>query len=133
MRSFVQSSATSLPLAESSSEGAPYNHYATRRTPSDNQLLPFGCQLLPPTRQTALDPSPGSHTFFNLHDDSLLLSSHARDQVSQAIQNGWADSTLKRYSGSIKQYIRFCDAERVPEHLRFPADEFYRPQRQVEW
>lgn len=31
---------------------------------------------------------------------------------------------MKRYSGSIKQFIHFCDSENVPEHLRFPADEF---------
>lgn len=41
-----------------------------------------------------------------------------------AIQGSWAESTLKRYSGTIKQFIRFCDSERIPEHLRFPADEF---------
>jgi hypothetical protein len=124
MRSFVQSSATSLPLTGPSFEAPLATRYASLGNPLDNQPLLFGCQLLPPSQGTPLDPSPGPHSFFSVHNDSLLLSSQARDQVTQALQNGWADSTLKRYSGSIKQYVRFCDAERVPEHLRFPADEF---------
>jgi hypothetical protein len=69
-------------------------------------------------------PSSDPHSFFNVHNDSLLLSPQAKNHVTQAIQGGWANSTIKRYSGTIKQFIRFCDAERVPEHLRFPADEF---------
>ena len=64
------------------------------------------------------------HPFFDIGTDSPLLSSRARDHVSLAIQNSWAKSTVKRYSGTIRQYILFCDAEHVPDHLRFPADEF---------
>jgi hypothetical protein len=65
-------------------------------------------------------------SFFNINgnDNSLLLSAQAKEHVKHAIQNGWAHDTVKRYSGTIKQFIRFCDAERVPQHLRFPADEF---------
>ena len=69
---------------------------------------------------TSIPPNP----FFSVRNDTLLLSSQAKDNVSRAIQSSWADSTLKRYTGSIKQYIRFCNAERIPERLRFPADEF---------
>ena len=72
----------------------------------------------------SLNLPPDKHPFFNVQDDSLLLSKHAKSHVTQAIQGGWAESTLRRYTGTIKQFIRFCDAERVPEHLRFPADEF---------
>ena len=75
-----------------------------------------------PHSQTLLTPQ--SNPFFNINDDSLLLSQQARSQVSQAIQCSWADATIRRYSGAIKQFICFCDTERVPEHLRFPADEF---------
>ena len=64
------------------------------------------------------------HPFFDISTGSHLLSSRARDHVSLAIQNGWARSTVKRYAGTIKQYILFCDAEHVPEHLCFPANEF---------
>lgn len=65
-----------------------------------------------------------THPFFNIRDNTLLLSSQARNDITRAIRGSWAGSTLRRYTGSIKQYIRFCDAERVPERLRFPADEF---------
>ena len=65
-----------------------------------------------------------AQSFFNLHSNTHLLSSQAKGNVTRAIQGGWASTTLKRYTGAIKQYIRFCDAERIPENLRFPADEF---------
>jgi hypothetical protein len=65
-----------------------------------------------------------SHHFFNVRNDTLLLSSQTKDFDTQAIRGSWANSTLKRYTGTIKQYIRFCDAERIPERLRFPAHEF---------
>jgi hypothetical protein len=64
------------------------------------------------------------HSFFTVHDNSRLLSSQAKHDVIRAIYGGWATTTLKRYTGTIKQYICFYDAERIPENLRFPADEF---------
>ena len=69
-------------------------------------------------------PSPTQRPFFNVEDNTLLLSPQTRRHVTHAIQNGWSESTVKRYSGSIEQYIRFCDIEGIPIHLRFPADEF---------
>jgi hypothetical protein len=69
-------------------------------------------------------PAPNGHPFFNINNNTLSLSTQAKDYVNRAIQGSLANSTLRRYSGTIKQFIRFCDAERVPEHLRFPADEF---------
>ena len=33
--------------------------------------------------------------FFNLHNDTLLLSSQAKGNVTRAIQGGWASTTLK--------------------------------------
>jgi hypothetical protein len=86
---------------------------------------PPGSQLITtldnPLPETLITPV---HPFFSIHNDTLLLSSQAKGDITRAIQGSWATSTLKRYTGSIKQYIRFCDAERIPEHLRFPADEF---------
>ena len=76
------------------------------------------------TDTTITHNMPHHPSFFNVHSDSLLLSAHARDRVTRAISHGWANSTVNRYSGTIKQFLRFCDKERVPEHLRFPADEF---------
>ena len=70
--------------------------------------------------------TPNQHSFFCVgdSDDTSFLSPQSRSHVSRAIQNGWADSTIRRYSGAIRQYIRFCEVEGVPAHLRFPADEF---------
>ena len=62
--------------------------------------------------------------FFKVNNNSLLLSVETRGHITQAIQSGWADSTVKHYSSAIKQFIHFCDTERIPEHLCFPADEF---------
>ena len=95
----------------------------------------FSCATGPPTATVAphiridhstTDPAHLSypHSFFNITDSSTLLSTHVKGYITKAIQSSLAESTLKRYSGTIKQFIRFCDAERVPDHLRFPADEF---------
>ena len=70
-------------------------------------------------------PSPlARRLLFNVADSSTLLSSQSRNHVAEAIQGGWATSTLRRYSGAVDQFIRFCDMEGIPDHLRFPADEF---------
>ena len=121
MRYFIYSSAGTT---------QPTSHSTTRFVPSTDRLLPtvpyFPHSDLPrpDTRDTYLNPSCQSHSFFNVHNDSLMLSSHTKDSITQAIHAGWAESTLKCYTGTIKQFIHFCDAERVPEHLRFPTDEF---------
>jgi hypothetical protein len=116
MRSMTQSSAgdttTGPPLLPNISSTwpnpTPQTNSATRRPPS------------------AISQSPPSlqHHFFDVHNDSHWLSQQSRQHVTRAIQNGWAESTVQCYSGAIKQFIRFCDAEGVPGHLRFPADEF---------
>ena len=61
---------------------------------------------------------------YNVADSNALLSSQSKSHVAEAIQGSWATSTLKRYSGAVDQFIRFCDMEGIPDHLRFPADEF---------
>lgn len=92
--------------------------------PTPHTQLPT-CQDAPIPRRASLSlPSPNTHSFFDIRDDTHPVSSHSKHHVSHAIRNGWAGSTFKRYSGSIDQFIRFCDAEGVPEHMRFPADEF---------
>ena len=68
---------------------------------------------------------PASHRpFFNVDDNTPLLSPQSRQHVTHTIQNGWADSTIRRYSGAIYQFIEFCDTEGVPDRLCFLADEF---------
>ena len=122
MRSLTHCSAGSLtlpitvpPFAYSRSTDHPV-------TPSSQPILsqPLTCTYHPHPPA----PSRTSHSFFNIDNDSLLLSGQARDHVTRAIQGGLADVTLKRYSGTIRQFIRFCNKERIPQRLRFPADEF---------
>lgn len=124
MRSLTRSSA-GLPAVTLSSSlptipetPAKSTHFLQSEAPSPSQHSPF---LLHTPRPVF---TPERHPFFDIGTDSPLLSPRARDHVSMAIQNGWARSTVKRYSGTIKQFVHFCDTERVPEHLRFPADEF---------
>jgi hypothetical protein len=79
---------------------------------------PLPCQHTPSLPQPpSFNPSVNQDPFFSIHSDTHLLSHQSRHHVSQAIQNGWAKS-------AIDQFIRFCDTEGVPDHLRFPADEF---------
>jgi hypothetical protein len=124
MRSFVQSSASASIMAPAPVKTPPLVSYTHRKGGPDHHTSPFGCQLTSAAHETHAAPPPSVHPFFDVRNDSLLLSAHARSHVTQAIQKGWADSTLRRYSGTIRQFIRFCDAERVPIHLWFPADEF---------
>jgi len=85
-----------------------------------------------PRRHTTRIPSPrnvsssplASRFLFNVADSATLLSPQSRGHVAEAIQGSWASSTLKRYSGAVDQFTRFCDKEGIPGHLRFPADEF---------
>ena len=53
-----------------------------------------------------------------------MLSAQAKKGISYAIQNSWSKTTLQRYTGAIQQFINFCIAEKIPDSLRFPADEF---------
>lgn len=123
MRSLTQSSAGPPgPISHTSLSG--HSFRPTDGSPIRGQQ-PFSCHptTTSPNSQSDSSVSP-PNPFFNVRNDSLFLSSQARNDVTRAIQGGWATSTLKRYTGTIKQFIRFCDTERVPESLRFPADEF---------
>jgi hypothetical protein len=123
MRSLTHSSAG---LLNPSSSTNPDTHFSsfTPPLPSASHTPPIGFQLPTTTHNLQRTPPPIGHPFFTLNNDTPLLSVRARNHVSQAIQDSLAHSTLKRYSGTIKQFIRFCDAERIPDRLRFPADEF---------
>ena len=96
----------------------------TTRPQVPPQPLPAGFLPVPVPYNSQPIPAPKSHPFFNVQSDSVVFSTSTKDNVTRTIQGGWADSTLRRYSGTIKQFIRFCDDERVPEHMRFPTDEF---------
>lgn len=117
MRSFQSSSAgPPSPSAFSNS-----SYYVPPSRLDEPIIIHTPTDIRPPQPETLV---PHQHSFFNLQNNSLLLSSQAKNYVTQAIQSSWSESTIKRYTGTIKQYIHFCDAERIPEHLRFPADEF---------
>jgi hypothetical protein len=129
MRSLVQSSAGVFQpplqvLRDTAQDGTDTVTfpYAVPQLPLGNTLP--ASRPIPRPSSGACGPVPNPTSFFNVQNDSLLLSTHTKDHVTRAIQGGWAESTLKRYTGTIKQFIRFCDTEHVPEHLRFPADEF---------
>jgi hypothetical protein len=80
-----------------------------------------------PTLPCSLDSWPlreSLHSFPNLGNGPYPVTSRSRLHVAQAIQNGWAGSTVRCYAGSIKQFLRFCDVEGIPDHLRLPADKF---------
>ena len=122
MRSMTHSSAgspvrpTNIPLAAL----PPCEHPNPRSIPQLHRV-PIPPIVHQPSFSTI---APNRHSFFNVGDDSSFLSPQSKSHVSRVIQSGWAVSTIKRYSGAIKQYMNFCDVEGVPAHMRFPANEF---------
>jgi hypothetical protein len=121
MRSLTQCSAdvrVVIPVPSTLATPLISSSFSTHTHPPTHQVAPVLHQLQSTTS------SPDHQPFFDVVDETRLLSLQSRSHVSQAIQSGWANSTIKRYSGAIKQYIRFCDDEGIPDHLRFPADEF---------
>lgn len=127
MRSFTQSSA-GIPIGGNSPYPTlvPVSHNLAIAISHSQPSAPTQPDPPPVTYTPSLPTSPilSRNSFFNVSNNSNVVSPSARDHVNQAIRGCWAESTVKRYSGSIEQFIRFCDAERVPENLRFPADEF---------
>jgi hypothetical protein len=107
-------------------------HYPLPTTPSRRSSEPTRptCDSSPVNRDTPSSiltrqfPLTNQHSFFDVESNTLLLSPQSKRHVTRALQNGWAKTTVSRYSGAIKQFIRFCDTEGIPGHLRFPADEF---------
>jgi hypothetical protein len=124
MRSLTLASA-GLSVALSTNLPITPNVLFSEPTPIPNVQLPTHRDI-PTPRHVGLPnlPLDDVNPFFDVKGDTRLFSSHSRRHVSRAILNGWAGSTVKRYSGSIKQFIRFCNAEGIPENMRFPADEF---------
>lgn len=124
MRSLAHSSAGSIDRPPLS---APYTA-AEPHSSLGNLTSPGAVPHPPHHHHTSLVQNPQpvtvNHPFFTVDSRHLHFSAQTKNHVTRAIQNSWADSTIRRYSGTIKRFIRFCDAERVPEHLRFPADEF---------
>ena len=122
MRSMTQSSADTSSIASFPPSATPPPSHVLNPVPISHTSHPTHRDTLA-SSQPQLPPLP-QHSFFDIANDSILFSPQSKHHITRAIQNGWADSTVKRYSGSIKQFIRFCNMEGIPNHLRFPADEF---------
>ena len=120
MRSLTQTSAGNLLQFSTPSDTLPNLplRLGSPVTVSGAPAIPMAALPQPATPRASRRP------FFNVDDDIPFLSPQSRHHVTRAIQNGWADSTIRRYSGAIDQFIEFCDSEGVPDHLRLPADEF---------
>ena len=106
MRSLTQSSANSF-ICNPITVPLPLALQMTDTTPG---LHPSERHLVVPFPETTHKANP----FFNIDNNPYLLSMRTRHHVNQAIQKSLADSTFKQYTGSINQFIRFCDKERVP-------------------
>ena len=118
MRSFTQSSAGPMNLAPSVTLAY------TGPIPDRPIAPPTHTHIhIPPTACPDPPSVPVPHPFFGIHNP-IPLSAQATRHLDQALQGAWAGSTLRRYSGAIRQFIHFCDDEHIPPHLRFPADEF---------
>ena len=121
MRSLTHSSADTSCFSRSRHD-LPTFSPLTPLYPPETQLPNH--ETVTPLRTHPTPHTPNRPSFFDVVDDTQLLSPRSMNHVNQAIQSGWADSTIRRYSGAIKHFNRFCDSEGIPENLRFPADEF---------
>ena len=64
------------------------------------------------------------HLFtFTLPSPSIKFSSHVASNLQTALHNGWAGSIVSSYTYHVRFFMNFCDAEKIPQHRRFPADE----------
>lgn len=112
MRSFVFSSADSVPASH------PSNHLS-QTTPAP-QSTTYGHKKL----KFVFQPSKPRIRTHHRQPATYHLSTHAANKIQLALENGWANSTLDLYSHSVSIFLKFCDIEHIPQHLRLPADEF---------
>ncbi|KAJ7707452.1 hypothetical protein B0H17DRAFT_884982, partial [Mycena rosella] len=52
------------------------------------------------------------------------LSENVKRMINLAIQNAWADSTLRKYTNGLAHFHDFCDSEGIGHQFRLPASEF---------
>lgn len=72
-------------------------------------------------RDDAFCARPAARTA--LRESALAIPGPVFKQMSFALKNGWAASTISNYSYGLKKFLTFCDSIAVPEHLRLPAEE----------
>ncbi|KAF8139487.1 hypothetical protein K438DRAFT_2030542 [Mycena galopus ATCC 62051] len=51
------------------------------------------------------------------------LSAKSKEKIQHALENAWADSTIKKYAYGLDAFHKFCDNEHVPHGQRLPACE----------
>ncbi|KAF8130912.1 hypothetical protein K438DRAFT_1454456, partial [Mycena galopus ATCC 62051] len=51
------------------------------------------------------------------------LSEKSKQKIQHALENAWADSTIKKYAYGLDTFHKFCNNERVPHGQRLPACE----------
>ncbi|KAJ7061776.1 hypothetical protein C8F01DRAFT_1286843 [Mycena amicta] len=57
-------------------------------------------------------------------ENPIQLSNSSLRKLRNALHHGWATSTATNYGYAVDRFLRFCDAENIPSHLRLPTDEF---------
>jgi hypothetical protein len=77
--------------------------------------------ILPSQRLTADSVNEYPH---HPRPNDFQLSWQASEKVYYALNHAWADSTIRKYSNSVKQFHNFCDCEGVPHEYHLPAAEF---------
>jgi hypothetical protein len=123
MQSLTISSASTFPsLAQGSTHIQPISStFAYSPAP----LVSHNNTMSPPKLHSSTVSLATRPSFFRINNnDSHSLLDQVVDQVNEAIQNGWLKSTINHYSGSIHQFILFCDLLHIPQSLHFPADKF---------
>ncbi|KAG2740383.1 hypothetical protein P692DRAFT_20754155, partial [Suillus brevipes Sb2] len=53
----------------------------------------------------------------------MSLSRDSEFRIQLALDSAWADSTQRKYRGTIQNFLNFCDIENVPLQDRCPASE----------
>jgi hypothetical protein len=91
----------------------------TPATPQHNRRFhPYHPDARLPANVLLTPPSP------SFNSPSHRFSSQIQNSITQALENGWAKSTLAGYSQHVTHFLAFCKQEEVPAALQFPADEF---------
>ncbi|KIL71293.1 hypothetical protein M378DRAFT_64574 [Amanita muscaria Koide BX008] len=84
----------------------------SRRSESSNRFQPY-------TRKPGRSHERGTETEQKATKQAVPVPI----QVSSALQLAWAPATRRKYDTSVKEFISFCDKQRVPEEDRSPASE----------
>jgi hypothetical protein len=79
--------------------------FPSRSLVSQPLVLTIQYPTIPQQHHNLLLWPSNKFTFFKVTEDSTVVSAHAKEEISRVIQSGWAESTVRRYSDTIKQFI----------------------------